>query len=141
MFVTIYGAYVLSGAPRPQRVPRWLAWPIGIAGGVFSSLFGTGGPLYVVYLSARLHDKSALRATAALMVTLSVWLRLSVFAVTGVLLHAPLLLFAAGLLPVIALGIYLGGRLHRRLSSGGVLRLIAVLLVVNGVTLLARVLL
>ena len=141
VFVTIYGAYVLSGAPRPKHVPRWLAWPIGIVGGVFSSLFGTGGPLYLVYLSSRLPDKSALRATAALMVSLSVWLRVSVFVVTGVLLHAPLLLFAAGLLPVIALGMLIGSRLHARLSSGGVLRLIAVLLVVNGVTLLVRVLL
>jgi uncharacterized membrane protein YfcA len=141
VFVTIYGAYVLSGAPRPAHVPRWLAWPIGIAGGVFSSLFGTGGPLYLVYLSARLRDKASLRATAALMVSLSVWLRVSVFVVSGVLLHVPLLLFAAALLPVIALGIFMGSRLHHRLSSGGVLRLIAVLLVVNGVTLLARVLL
>ncbi len=140
VFVTVYGSYLLSGAPRPQRAPRWLAWPIGVTGGVFSALFGTGGPLYVVYLSARLHDKAALRATAALMVSLSVWLRLALFVATGVLLHAPLLLFAAALLPVMVLGVFVGNRVHGRLSSGGVLRLIAALLVVNGATLLVRVL-
>ena len=37
-------------------------------------------------------------------------------------------------------GLKLGHRLHRRLSGTGVLRLIAVLLVVNGVSLIARVL-
>jgi uncharacterized membrane protein YfcA len=139
VFVTAYGAYVLSGARRLRRAPAWLAWPTGIAGGVFSALFGTGGPIYMVFLSARIEDKGALRATAALMVTLSVWLRIALFVATGVLLHAPLLLLAAGLLPVMAFGVYLGHRLHRRLSSAGVLRLIAALLVVNGVTLLARI--
>ena len=137
-FVTAYGVYVLSGARRLRRAPGWVAWPTGIAGGVFSALFGTGGPIYMVFLSARIEDKGTLRATASLMVTLSVWLRIALFAATGVLLHAPLLLLVGGLLPVMALGLYLGHRLHQRLSSAGVLRLIAALLVINGVTLLAR---
>jgi uncharacterized membrane protein YfcA len=105
---------------------------------VFSALFGTGGPIYMIFLSARIEDKGTLRATASLMVTLSVWLRIALFAATGVLLHAPLLLLIGALLPVMALGVYLGHRLHQRLSSAGVLRLIAALLVINGVTLLAR---
>jgi hypothetical protein len=138
IFVGLYGAYVLSGAPRPRHAPGWLAIPTGVIGGIFSSLFGTGGPLYVVYLSARIEDKGALRATAASMVVLSVWLRLGFFIVTGVL-TAPLLLLGALLLPVMALGVFLGHRLHDRLSSAGVLRLIAVLLVVNAATLLLRV--
>lgn len=140
VFVTLYGTYVLSGARRLRRAPGWLAWPIGIAGGVFSALFGTGGPVYIVFLSARIQDKSVLRATASLMVTLSVWLRIALFIATGVLLHAPLLLLIGALLPVMIAGLYLGQRLHQRLSSAGVLRLIAALLVINGVTLLARAL-
>lgn len=138
VFVTLYGTYVLLGARRLRQAPAWLAWPIGVVGGVFSSLFGSGGPVYVVYLSARIHDKAALRATAASIVTLSVWLRVVLFAIAGVLLHARLLLLIAGLMPVMALGVLGGQRLHARLSSAGVLRLIAVLLVINGVTLLAR---
>jgi uncharacterized membrane protein YfcA len=140
VFVTAYGAYVLSGARRLRRAPQWLGWPIGVVGGVFSALFGTGGPVYVVFLSARIHDKGALRATTSLMVTLAVWLRIVLFALAGVLLHAPLLLLVATALPAMALGLYFGHRLHQRLSSAGVLRLIAVLLVINGLTLLARVL-
>jgi uncharacterized protein len=139
IFVGSYGAYVLSGAPRLRHAPGWLAIPTGVVGGVFSCLFGTGGPIYIVYLSARIHDKGALRATAASMVALSVWLRLALFFATGVL-KTPLLLMVLLLLPAMALGVFLGTRLHDRLSSGGVLRLIAVLLVVNAVTLLIRVL-
>jgi uncharacterized membrane protein YfcA len=139
IFVGLYGTYVLSGAPRPRHAPAWLALPTGVVGGVFSCLFGTGGPVYVVYLSARIQDKGALRATAASMVVLSVWLRIALFAATGVL-AVPLLVSVALLLPAMALGLFIGHRLHDRLSSAGVLRLIAVLLVVNAVTLLVRVL-
>jgi len=139
IFVGTYGVYVLSGAPRPKHVPGWVAIPIGIVGGVFSCLFGTGGPIYVVYLSARIQDKGALRATASLMVVLSVWLRLALFIATGIM-KAPLLLFVLLLLPMMALGLWLGHKLHDRLSSAGVLRLIAALLVANAVTLLVRVL-
>jgi uncharacterized membrane protein YfcA len=141
VFVTLYGSYLLSGAPRLTRVPAWLVWPIGVAGGVFSALFGSGGPVYVIYLSARIDDKSRLRATMSTVILLSVWLRVALFIVAGVLLDARLLLLVAGLVPVMALGLFLGHRLHVRLSNAGVLRLIAALLTVNGVTLLARVLL
>jgi uncharacterized membrane protein YfcA len=140
VFVTVYGTYVLAGARRLRRAPAWLVFPIGLVGGVFSALFGTGGPIYVMYLSARIADKSALRATSAVMVTLSVAVRIVLFVIAGLLLDTRLLLLIAGLVPAMALGVFLGHRLHARLSSAGVLRLIAALLVVNGVSLLVRVL-
>ena len=31
---------------------------------VFSVIFGTGSPNYMIHLSARIHDKTALRATS-----------------------------------------------------------------------------
>jgi uncharacterized membrane protein YfcA len=68
-----------------------------------------------------------------------VWLRLAIFFATGIM-KAPLILFVLLLLPVMAIGLWLGHKLHNGLSSAGVLRLIAALLVVNAVTLLVRVL-
>jgi uncharacterized membrane protein YfcA len=139
-FAALYGTYILSGAPRPARTPEWLAWPIGVAGGIFSALFGSGGPIYIIYLSARIHDKTALRATIASMIALSVWLRLALYAAAGVLLEPRLLELIVALVPVMLIGLLVGRRLHARLSNAGVLRLIAALLVLNGLTLLARVL-
>jgi uncharacterized protein len=138
MFVAGYGVYVLAG-PREWRAvrPLW-AWPIGLFGGVFSVLFGTGGPIYMVYLSARIADKTALRATSSVLVTISVVIRTAVFVATGLLLHAPLLVTAAALLPVMLAGYFLGNRLHFALSRAGVMRLIALLLVGNGVLLVVR---
>lgn len=137
-FVTAYGAWVLIGPRRFTHAPGWAAWPIGIVGGVFSVLFGTGGPIYIVYLSARIGDKAALRATSAIIVTASVWMRFGLFVVTGLLLHAQLLVVALVLLPVMVGGLRLGNRLHHALSRQGVLKLIAGLLVVNGIALVLR---
>jgi hypothetical protein len=138
VFVAGYGAYVLAG-PREWRAvrPFW-AWPIGLFGGVFSVLFGTGGPIYMVYLSARIGDKTALRATSSVLVTISVVIRTAVFVATGLLLNAPLLVAAAALLPVMLAGYFLGNRLHFALSRAGVMRLIALLLVGNGALLVVR---
>jgi hypothetical protein len=138
VFVTAYGAWVLIGPRQLTRAPGWAAWPIGIVGGVFSVLFGTGGPIYIVYLSARIADKAALRATSAIIVTASVWIRFALFVVTGLLLHAELLLLALVLLPVMVGGLRLGNRLHDALSRQGVLKLIAGLLVANGIALVVR---
>src|SRR6476469_8031174 len=41
LFAASYGTYVLVGARRLRSAPGWLAWPIGVIGGVFSALFGT----------------------------------------------------------------------------------------------------
>ena len=140
IFVTLYGSYVLSGARGLRQAPAWLVWPIGLVGGVFSALFGTGGPVYIVFLSARIHDKFALRATSALVVSVSVWIRFAMFVATGLLLDTSLLVLGVCLLPVMIMGLKLGNRLHQALSGAGVLRLIAGLLVVNGVSLVFRAL-
>ena len=139
-FAVSYGSYILAGPRKLVRAPGWLVWPVGIAGGIFSALFGTGGPIYIVFLSARIDDKSALRATSAIVVGVSVWARLALFLGTGLLLDKHLLAMVPMLLPVMVLGLILGNRLHHALSRGGVLRLIAALLIANGIALILRAL-
>jgi uncharacterized protein len=138
VFATSYGVYVIVGPPKFTRAPGWLVWPVGVIGGIFSALFGTGGPIYIVFLSARIGDKSALRATSAVVVALSVWIRLVLFIATGLLLNTTLLTVAVLLLPSMVIGLWIGNRLHHALSRGGVLRLIAGLLMINGIALIVR---
>ena len=138
VFVAAYGTYLLVGQREWKAVrPHW-AWPIGLAGGVFSVMFGTGGPIYMIFLAARIHDKTELRATSSVLVTISVCIRVGVFVATGLLLQVPILVAAGLLLPLMFAGYYLGNRLHFALSRGGVLKLIAGLLAVNGVSLIVR---
>lgn len=138
VFVAGYAAYTLSGAREWRAIHTLWAIPLGLVGGVFSALFGTGGPVYMVYLSARIADKTALRATSSLVVALSVVIRVLAFVFSGMLLQQGLLLLAGLLLPVMLAGYALGSRLHARLSGGSVRRWIAWMLLVNGVVLVAR---
>jgi hypothetical protein len=140
VFVAGYGVWQWRGARRMTRASAWWALPIGLAGGVFSVLFGTGGPIYMVYLSARIRDKTALRATSSLLITASCWTRIALFVATGLLLDAPLLVLAALMVPLMFAGLRLGNRLHDALSGPGVLRLVSGLLVANGALLVARAL-
>ncbi|MEP7205482.1 MAG: sulfite exporter TauE/SafE family protein [Casimicrobiaceae bacterium] len=140
VFVIAYALYLLFA--RKERKPLSSAWafPIGTIGGVFSVLFGTGGPIYIVYLSARIADKGALRATSSVLVACSVLIRAVVFVVTGLMLQQGLLLLAAVSVPAMYVGYLAGNRLHDVLSQAGVMRLIAVLLLGNGTLLVFRAL-
>lgn len=107
-------------------------------GGVFSALFGTGGPIYMVYLSSRITDKTALCATSSIVVTLRVAIRALAFVFSGMFLQHGLLLLVGILLPLMLVGYALGSRLHARLSGTSVRRWIAWLLLANGVALVVR---
>ncbi|MEO8137818.1 MAG: sulfite exporter TauE/SafE family protein, partial [Betaproteobacteria bacterium] len=61
--VGAWSMYALFGMREWRSIKTVWAFPLGLAGGVFSALFGTGGPLYMVFLSSRIDDKTALRAT------------------------------------------------------------------------------
>ena len=138
LFVAGYAAYTLSGAREWRAIrPAW-AIPVGIFGGAFSALFGTGGPIYMVYLSSRIVDKTALRATSSMVVALSVGLRAIAFVFSGMFLQQGLLLLAGLLLPLMLAGYAVGSRLHSRLSGASVRRWIAWLLLANGALLAVR---
>jgi uncharacterized protein len=138
VFVVGYGVYLLVGKREWKAVhPLW-AWPVGFIGGMFSAVFGTGGPIYMVYLASRINDKTALRATSSLIVTVSVMLRTVVFIATGLLLKLQVLVAAALLLPLMFAGYYLGNRAHHALSRAGVMKAVSVLLVINGAALVVR---
>lgn len=140
VFVMGYGLRgLLAREAAFRRSPRWWAAPFGLVGGVVSAMFGTGGSFYVIHLAGRLEDKSALRATLSTVLGTSNAIRLAVFVATGLLLPA-VAFTAAVLLPVVLLGLWLGMRLHDRVSRAALMRTVCALLVPAGLSLLARAL-
>lgn len=143
--LTVLGLLVLAFGLRSvlnlhgtRTVSRLWALPAGFAGGTVSALFGTGGPPYVIYLNHRLHDKGELRATFTGLFTLEGGLRIVAFLATGLLLQLDVLLAIAGALPLVALGLWLGNRVHVGLSPTQMQRLLGALLLVSGTSLLWR---
>lgn len=139
VFLLSYGIWSLrSRIPDRPLSSRW-AWPSGFIGGLLGTLFGIGGPPYVIYLSRRIIDRDRLRATIAVIVLISLLIRFLVFMAAGLLLQPGLPVLLAVVLPVCALGVLAGGRLVERLSRERLLRVIAAVLTVSGALLLARV--
>lgn len=136
LFVLAFGVRSVLNLHGEKPVSRWWALPAGFTGGTVGALFGTGGPPFVIYLSHRLRDKSALRATFSGLFLIDGGLRIVVFLVSGLLLQRELLWALPASLPLLALGLYLGHRVHVGLSQAQMQRLIGILLVASGTSLL-----
>jgi uncharacterized protein len=136
VFVLLFGIRSALYLHGERRVSRWWAVPAGLTGGMVGALFGTGGPPYVIYLSHRVRDKSELRATFTALFLIDGGLRIVMFIFTGLLLQDGIFMAVLGALPLMALGLYAGHRMHIGLSSAQMHRLIGGLLLISGTSLL-----
>ena len=138
LFVAAFALWSLFGRAdlRPAS-SRW-AWPAGLAGGIFSGMFGTGGAIYTLYLARRIVGTAQLRATLGALILGSAVVRLAMFAGTDFFEQPGLLQVSALLLPCARAGYVVGSRLHARLPQAQVRRGIWMLLLASAASLLMR---
>lgn len=136
VFVLAYAVYQLLPLPE-LRATRLSAVPYGVLGGLVGTLFGTGGPFYVIYLSLRGLEKGALRASFATWFIIDGTMRLAGYAAFGFLSLDTLIKLAAAL-PFAGVGLLLGGRIHTNISEQAFRRVISVLLLISGCGLLLK---
>ena len=140
VFLFFYGLYsLLSRAPQVGIARHPWAVISGFCGGAAGTLFGVGAPPYAIYLSRRLPDKAVLRATLSNMVLLSTSIRALVFLIGGLMLWDRIL-GALLLLPFALGGIWAGHRIQLKASRETLLKVIGVLLLLIGASLILRVL-
>jgi hypothetical protein len=137
-FVLAYAGWSLLFVRGLNTIATGWSVPLATVGGVFTALFGTGGPIYVIYLAGRLHDKTALRATIGTLILVGGLSRLALFTTAGLYSQLHLLLLAALLLPCALLGLFIGNRLHHRLPLQRVMQAVWLVLILGGVTLIWR---
>ena len=138
-FLVIYGIYRLAQSGGLAPVSRMWAPVAGFTGGAFGTLIGIGAPPYAIYLTRRMRTAAELRATLSNMVLFSTGIRALVFAIGGLMLADRLVGYVL-LVPWVFVGIWLGNRIHGRLSHERVLRVVAGLLVLIGASLVWRML-
>lgn len=136
-FVLLYAVYSLAGRNPEGGGSRLWAGPAGGLGGLVGTLFGTGGPFYVIYLHLRGLGKGAFRATVATIFLIDGASRIAGYAVSGLYAAETLLLVGAGL-PVMAAAMAVGGRMHTGISAENFRRAIGVVLIGSGFALLLR---
>jgi uncharacterized protein len=135
--VVVFGVWSLVARSSSRPVSRLWALPAGLASGIASGAFGVGGPPSALYLSGRVREKTALRSTLATTLVLSVVARIAMFGAVGVLAPANVVL-AVALLPFAFAGMWVGGRVHLRLSREQFSRFVAGLVVLSGISLVIR---
>ncbi|MHB0922202.1 MAG: hypothetical protein B7X31_08735 [Thiomonas sp. 13-66-29] len=135
-FILAYAAWNLAfQAPQRSISVAWAA-PLALLGGLFTALFGTGGPIYVAYLARRLPDVRALRATISTLIFFSGLARLVLFTSVGLYKQPHVLQLALALLPVVMGGLYLGSHLSRKLPAHRIVQAVWGILIAGGTSLI-----
>ena len=140
-FLVLYALYMLTvsilGLPQLRCSSRW-AWPAGFFGSFFDTLFGGGGgTLVVIYVNARGVTRAGFRATVAALWFFEMITRIGGYAWSGFYSSTVLLLFLM-LLPLMWAGTVVGERLGNKVDSETFARVLAVMLLASGLSLLAK---
>lgn len=140
LLVMFFGVRTLFNPAGDRPVSHYWAAPAGLTGGIFGGMFGSGAATpYVIYLTHRLRDKRRVRATFSAFAFFDYGFRILAFIATGVLLQFSLGVLLVIGIPALAIGQYLGNLIHHRISNAQALRVIGVLLLFSGLSLLAKV--
>ena len=138
-FTMFFGFRNIFGLQPVGAVSRAFAAPAGFAGGAAGALFGAGSPPYIMYLTRRLLDKGAVRATFSWLIAIDGGFRLGLFLFAGLLFDPKLqIAYGLGLVPM-AIGLYTGNKVHLDITSAGMLRVVGALLVLSGAMLFLKV--
>ncbi|HEY1288311.1 MAG TPA: sulfite exporter TauE/SafE family protein [Burkholderiales bacterium] len=142
VLILAYAGYMTWRIARPRARDPLPAGAVRPAAGVLSGIVGTmfgamASIFFAMYLDACALEKQAFRATISAMLLALSLIRLAAYAALGELGAEALVLFAAAL-PAMGLGIYLGGRLHARMSEALFKGLVCAILVICALALLLR---
>jgi uncharacterized membrane protein YfcA len=136
-FILLFALYSLFSFSGNNLVSSWWSVPAGSLGGMIGTLYGTGGPFYVIYLKFRKIDKTQFRATFATIFLLDGAGRLTGYLFTG-FFTMDLILMMAVSIPLMIIGMFIGGRIHTNMSQQTFQRAISILLVFSGMALLIK---
>jgi uncharacterized membrane protein YfcA len=140
-FLIVYAIYMFAvqalGLPQFRVSERW-ALPLGFGGSFFDTMFGGGGgTLVVVYMHGRGLERMQFRATLAMLWFIEMITRIGGYATAGFYTRDVLTLVAA-LVPVMAVGTWIGERLGNRVKPETFSRILGALLLASGVSLIFK---
>jgi uncharacterized membrane protein YfcA len=136
VFLVVVGGVflVLDGSPG-RRPPAWLAPIVGLASGILTGLFGTGGPPLILHYRLSGMEKAAFRGNLMAIFLLMTTVRVPSYAAFG-LITAPRMWSALAVLPAVIVGALIGNNIHLRIEEATFRRLVSAALVVIGILLL-----
>lgn len=138
-FTMFFGFRNIFGVRSEGQISSAWALPTGLVGGGAGALFGTSGPPYIIYLTHRLKDKGAVRATFSWLFVIDGGFRLGLFLIAGLLLEPKFqVAYMLSLFPM-AMGLYVGNKVHLDMTTEAMLKVVGALLVISGAMLFIKV--
>ena len=141
VFIMAFAVYVLAvqyfGLPQVRCSRRWAA-PVGFLGAAGDTMFGGGGgTLVVIHMHMRGISTVQFRATVVVLWFFEMIARLAGYALSGYYTVSTLL-FAAVMLPLVWAGTLLGERIGNRISPKTFSKVLAVMLLASGISVLLK---
>lgn len=133
IFILVYVLYTIFMKDKLTANPK-LEFVFGLAGGFFSGLFSTGGPLYVMVVRNSVIDMKVFRATMFGVLGLITLTRVPILYVQGIL-NFTHFYYSILLIPAFLLSIYFGKKMYSRLNENTLRRIVLSLLFVSGIML------
>lgn len=137
IFIVAFALYSLRPNNSPKPKGKIWAAPLGFLGGFIGSLFGTGGPFYVMYLRMRQLDKATFRGTTAMLFTVDGGIRLIGLSLIGIF-NWQILILVLLAIPMKLAGFHTGHYLHHKLDERKFMLLVSVLLMLSGLSLIYK---
>lgn len=138
VFLVIQGAiFLIFSRPMQVRIPSVFVPGIGMASGILTALFSTGGPPLILYFQLTGVKKSIFRAQLMAIFVVVAIVRFASYSVSG-FITTERLFSAIAILPAVFLGVFLGQKLHINVSEKTFRKLVCCVLILIGAVLLAK---
>jgi uncharacterized membrane protein YfcA len=137
VLVAAGAAFLVTDRPGERPMPVWIAPPLGLASGILTGLFGTGGPPLILYYRLAGVSKAVFRGSLMAIFLLMTAVRVPSYVAFG-LVTGPRIWSSIAVFPAVLVGAWIGQRTHVRISEPAFRRLVAVSLIAIGAILLAR---
>jgi uncharacterized membrane protein YfcA len=138
VFILAYAVHSLRSSGPRKAIARVWAIPAGLFGGLIGGMFGTGGAVFALYFALRIPDAARMRATLSAVFVVNTGTRLLLFLLSGLLLQSEVWIGYLVLVPFVWAGLFIGHRLHGRLTPAQVARAVSVLLLFSGMSVLVK---
>jgi hypothetical protein len=134
VFILVYVIYTMYAKDKVFKQPK-LAFLFGLAGGFFSGLFSTGGPLYVIIVKNSAVTMKSFRATMFGILGLITAVRIPTLYTAGIL-NMEQVQYSFYIMPFFILAIYLGKKAYAKLNEVVLKKGVLALLFLSGIMLL-----
>jgi hypothetical protein len=133
VFILLYVSYTMYAKDKVFKQPK-LTFIFGLAGGFFSGLFSTGGPLYVIIVKNSSLTMKSFRATMFGVLGLITAIRIPTLYSAGIL-NIEQVKYAMYIMPFFVLAVYLGKKAYAKINELVLKNIVLALLSISGIML------